>query len=133
MPPFIARLARELANFGIRRAPSQTTPSQRTITTREQFERMREESNKTVQMVLFSADWCGHCRDLKPEWKAATGMGAVRWNVVNCNETSELVDQLRVEYNVEGFPTILRMRSGEADKYKGRRTRGGIRTFAAET
>ena len=81
-------------------------------------------------MVLFFADWCGHCRRLKPEWTAATGMGGVGWNVVECNEPSELVESLRAKYHVKGYPTIMRLKGSKYDIYNGERKSEDIREFA---
>ncbi|KAG5454476.1 Protein disulfide-isomerase A6 [Clonorchis sinensis] len=65
----------------------------------------RVTSDDSVWFVEFYAPWCGHCKNLAPEWKkAATALkGVVKLAAVNADEHSSLAST----YNVKGFPTIL--------------------------
>ncbi|XP_064597005.1 protein disulfide-isomerase A6-like [Liolophura sinensis] len=82
--------------------------------------------HKTVVMsdelwlVEFYAPWCGHCKNLEPEWKkAATALkGVVKVGAVNADEHRTLGGQ----YGVQGFPTI---KVFGADKYKPEAYNGG--------
>ena len=55
-------------------------------------------------MVEFYAPWCGHCKNLAPEWsKAATALkGIVKMGAVDMTQH----ESLGAPYNVRGFPTI---------------------------
>ena len=55
-------------------------------------------------LVEFYAPWCGHCKNLAPEFKkAATELGgAVRLGAIDATVHSKY----STEYKVEGFPTI---------------------------
>lgn len=57
-----------------------------------------------VWLVEFMAPWCGHCKQLQPEWEAAAKktQDKVRFGVVDC--TSE--EKLASKYGIQGYPTI---------------------------
>eukprot|EP01112_Ceratiomyxa_fruticulosa_P016589 TRINITY_DN5039_c0_g1_i1.p1 TRINITY_DN5039_c0_g1~~TRINITY_DN5039_c0_g1_i1.p1 ORF type:complete len:425 (-),score=113.63 TRINITY_DN5039_c0_g1_i1:82-1356(-) len=57
-----------------------------------------------VWLVEFYAPWCGHCKQLAPEYdKAATNLkGIVKVGAINCDEEKELCGN----FGVQGFPTI---------------------------
>ena len=75
-----------------------------------------------IWLVEFYAPWCGHCKNLKPEWeKAAKGLaGYVRLGAVDMTTDREAGEP----YDVQGFPTLL-IFSGDKQspkKYQGGRT-----------
>ena len=57
-----------------------------------------------VWVVEFYAPWCGHCKNLAPEYqKAAKALkGIIGVGAVDCDEHKSLCGQ----YGVKGFPTI---------------------------
>ena len=61
--------------------------------------------SKEPVAVQFFAPWCGHCKSLKPAWKAATkalqGKGI---KLVVVDATTE--QSLAQKYEVRGYPTI---------------------------
>ncbi|OQS01926.1 disulfide-isomerase [Thraustotheca clavata] len=60
--------------------------------------------SKGVWMVEFYAPWCGHCKNLAPEWKKAAKAldGIVNVAAVDCDQHKDLAGK----YGVQGFPTI---------------------------
>jgi protein disulfide-isomerase A6 len=54
--------------------------------------------------VQFFAPWCGHCKALKPAWKAATKALKDKIKLVVVDATSE--GQLAQKYSVRGYPSI---------------------------
>jgi len=81
-----------------------------------------------VWMVAFVAPWCGHCKNLKPEWneaaKALEGQGA---NLGTVDAT--LFKDLAQQYGVQGFPTIKVFPGGKNSKeytYQAGRTKSDI-------
>lgn len=79
-----------------------------------------------IWIVEFYAPWCGHCKNLVPEYtKAAEALkGVVKVGAVNADEHKSLGGQ----YGVQGFPTIKVFGSNKnkPDDYKGQRTAQGI-------
>lgn len=57
-----------------------------------------------IWLVEFYAPWCGHCKNLAPEWeKAATVLkGIANVAALDADEHKDLAQK----YKIEGFPTI---------------------------
>jgi len=84
-------------------------------------------------LVLFYADWCGHCQKFMPEWDEEItpalkplGVQPIRVNVGG-NTAEE--EALKNEYNVKGFPTIVFIKNGAPVEYDGPRTKEEIKKF----
>lgn len=80
---------------------------------------------KAVVGVAFVAPWCGHCKQLLPEWEEAArildGTGAVL-GVVDATVETTLAQQ----FGVEGYPTIKVWAGGDKrDSSLGTRYLGG--------
>jgi thiol-disulfide isomerase/thioredoxin len=76
--------------------------------------------------VLFFADWCGHCKDFKPEYiKFADIAQFIRVRAVDTDSEQTLMERLGQQgpVKIEGFPTVWIYRQGEPYKeYNGPRT-----------
>ncbi|XP_077567734.1 protein disulfide-isomerase A6 [Stigmatopora nigra] len=102
--------------------------------TDDNFDKMVLESDD-VWFVEFFAPWCGHCKNLEPEWAAAASAikeqtkGKVHLGAVDATVHQAASSR----YGIRGFPTIKIFRKGEepAD-YQGGRTRGDIIEKALE-
>uniref|UniRef100_A0A8B9UZU1 Protein disulfide-isomerase A6 n=1 Tax=Anas zonorhyncha TaxID=75864 RepID=A0A8B9UZU1_9AVES len=82
-----------------------------------------------VWMVEFYAPWCGHCKNLEPEWAAAATevkeqtKGKVKLAAVDATVNQMLASR----YGIRGFPTIKIFQKGEDPvDYDGGRTRSDI-------
>ena len=87
--------------------------------------------SKDIWMVEFYAPWCGHCKKLEPEWKAAAAKlkGVVKFGKVNADEASN--KDLASRFSVNGFPTIKYFKHGKksdskAKTYTGAREESSI-------
>lgn len=82
-----------------------------------------------TSLVLFYADWCGHCKKLKPTWKEAAekakekGLTMVQ---VNVGEGTEKDKEISEKYEIDGYPTIMLFKNGKAVPYEGPRTEEGF-------
>ncbi|ERN04736.1 hypothetical protein AMTRI_Chr11g100020 [Amborella trichopoda] len=82
-------------------------------------------------VVEFYAPWCGHCKNLAPEYEKAAAVlrnndPSITLAKVDAND--EVNKELATEYDVKGFPTLKILRKGGASvqEYKGPRDAEGI-------
>ncbi|KAA0055433.1 protein disulfide-isomerase-like [Cucumis melo var. makuwa] len=82
-------------------------------------------------VVEFYAPWCGHCKNLAPEYeKAASVLSShdppITLAKVDANEESNR--ELATQFEIRGFPTIKILRNGgkSSQDYKGPRDADGI-------
>jgi protein disulfide-isomerase-like protein len=76
------------------------------------FNEIVMKSNHVV-MVEFFAPWCGHCKQLAPEYaKAASKLkGLAKLVAVDCDNSSNR--ELCSKYGVQGFPTLKVFSAGK--------------------
>lgn len=88
--------------------------------------REKVQKGNGVWLVEFYAPWCGHCRNLAPEWKKAAKAldGVVNVAAVDCDQHKALASQ----FGVSGFPTIKIFGEDKSKPtdYRGERTAKGI-------
>eukprot|EP01117_Protostelium_nocturnum_P020422 TRINITY_DN9175_c0_g1_i1.p1 TRINITY_DN9175_c0_g1~~TRINITY_DN9175_c0_g1_i1.p1 ORF type:complete len:440 (+),score=149.72 TRINITY_DN9175_c0_g1_i1:75-1322(+) len=87
-----------------------------------------------VTVVEFYAPWCGHCKNLAPEYErlATKNKGIFKVAAINCDDEKSLCGQ----YDIKGFPTIKifpseTVKSGKQSvkkpsDYNGQRTASAI-------
>jgi len=81
--------------------------------------------NKFV-LAEFYAPWCGHCKNLEPEYsKAAASLKGSEAKLVKVDATAE-GRELAEKYNVQGFPTLKWFREGQVSDYSGGRDHDSI-------
>lgn len=88
-----------------------------------------------VWLVEFYAPWCGHCKNLAPEWaKAARELkGKVKMGALDATAHQAKAQ----EYQVQGYPTIKFFAGGkksrsDARDYDGGRTASDIVAWASD-
>ncbi|CAH0724569.1 unnamed protein product, partial [Brenthis ino] len=83
------------------------------------FERLVSNSDE-VWIVEFFAPWCGHCKNLVPEYKKAARAlkGIAKVGAVDADQYKELSQK----YGVSGFPTIKVFTGSKHTPYQGQRT-----------
>jgi|694.fasta_scaffold138478_6 thiol-disulfide isomerase/thioredoxin len=92
-----------------------------------------ENDNKGT-LVLFHADWCGHCKRLMPEFQNFESNYQGPVNIVKYNESQD--KELIQQHNVQGYPTIRYYPNGLDDvqnysDYEGPRTTDGLNNFVS--
>ena len=82
-------------------------------------------------MVLYYADWCGHCNTMKPEWKKVVNKMKMS-NIVNVAEVeSSHIGDLLNKPEVNGFPSIKMYNSGnETANFEDERVADKMERFA---
>ena len=79
---------------------------------------------KGIWLVEFYAPWCGHCRNLAPEYeKAAKALKGI------ANIAAIDADKERTDVQIQGFPTIKFFNEGKMTDYDGPRSADGIVDF----
>ncbi|VDD80433.1 unnamed protein product [Mesocestoides corti] len=109
---------------------SQSQGSEAVITlTEKNFDSLVLQSNDDW-LVAFIAPWCGHCKNLAPEWKRAAEQlkGKVKVGTVDATVHTQLAGR----YDIRGFPTIKYFKSGLVDEYQGGRSAEQIVAFGLE-
>tara|TARA_Y100000780_G_C13694565_1_gene420947 strand:+ start:2163 stop:2729 length:567 start_codon:yes stop_codon:yes gene_type:complete len=86
-------------------------------------------------IVLFYADWCGHCKNLEPIWnefeRSIKGKSNPRIGVSKVN--SDYLSKIDGPKDVMGFPTISYIKDGSKRKeYSGPRSVEAMKSFYDE-
>ena len=90
--------------------------------------------NNNILMVKVYADWCGHCKNIKPEWDTfyneynGKKVGINTVSVASLEESNSLTPKVFdiLKYEVRGYPSILKIYKGngglQVEECKGSRT-----------
>ncbi len=93
--------------------------------------KLEDEIAKGKKLVLFYADWCGHCKKIKPEWDETAkevNKEDKKMIKVNCGGGSEEEKEIMSKYNIDGYPTIIVFDNGVASPYEGKRTKEAFKS-----
>ncbi|KAF5279312.1 hypothetical protein FQA39_LY18291 [Lamprigera yunnana] len=92
-------------------------------------------NSEDIWLVEFFAPWCGHCKNLAPEWaSAATELkGKVKLGALDATIHTKKASQ----YGIKGYPTIKYFPAGKKsrdsdEEYDGGRTSKDIINWALE-
>jgi thiol-disulfide isomerase/thioredoxin len=86
--------------------------------------------------IMYYADWCPHCKTIKPEFADFSKRGVVTVNGKNVAVAmiEESDKEKMAGKNVKGFPTFLyETAAGETVEYSGPRTRDAWMDFLGKT
>lgn len=95
-----------------------------------------EVMSEQLALVEFFAPWCGHCKNLAPEYEVAASAlksnpsaeavgGSIKLAKVDCTENTELCQK----FQVQGYPTLKVFRNGQHTEYGGPRKSDGIVSY----
>jgi thiol-disulfide isomerase/thioredoxin len=83
--------------------------------------------------TMYYADWCGHCKNAKPEFEELISKSPMEINGKKCNirmVSPEKQPELAAGKPIKGFPTFLmETPDGKAVEYKGSRSMAGYLEF----
>ena len=82
-------------------------------------------------MVLYYAEWCGHCKTMKPEWDKVVQKLKESGNVNVADVKSDVIPKLEHKPDIEGFPTIKMYNNGKSvAKFQDERSADNLVKFA---
>ena len=94
----------------------------------DSFEELQTHASKKC-VVMFHAEWCGHCKSTKPTFHKAAKKANVPFLLVDCEKVLTQ-DQMK-KYGIVGFPTIVMLGGGNVlGEYQGDRTEESFVNFA---
>jgi hypothetical protein len=82
-------------------------------------------------MVLYYAEWCGHCQQMKPEWQKVITSSAEspQFNIADIESTH--IAEMPNKPAIQGFPTIKMYNNGrEVANFQDDRVANKIKRFA---
>ena len=94
-------------------------------------------ANKTAEIMLFSVDWCPHCKTAKPVWdelkteyqnKTINGY-SILFTEINCTTETAEIEKLIAKYKIEGYPTIKLLKDGQIIEYDAKPTKDTLVQF----
>lgn len=94
-----------------------------------------ESSN--AELMLFSVDWCPHCKTAKPIWeelkteyknKTINGY-TVLFTDVNCTTETPEIEKMISNYKIEGYPTIKLLKDGQVIDYDAKPSKDTLSQF----
>jgi protein disulfide-isomerase-like protein len=83
--------------------------------------------NTKVTVILFKADWCGHCKNFKPTWEKIADIYKQKYNFVVYDADNQ-TDKFK-EYKVDSFPTVLIKNGNNIMPYDGDRSFDDLSNF----
>lgn len=86
-------------------------------------------SNEKPQLMLFKAEWCGHCRNFKSSWEALKQHVPEVDFVTFDADSNELEMQ---QYGVQAFPTLMLKKNNEILEFNQERSIDNIVKFVNE-
>jgi len=80
------------------------------------------------KLILFKADWCGHCQAFKPVWNQVQ-KELKQDNLEFVTLDSEKDEKTIKKYDIKGFPTIILETGDKKIEFQGMRNLEAIQYF----
>ena len=101
-----------------------------TITNDEQLNEAIDNDKSTL--ILFSADWCGPCKMLKPILEKIEESFSESYNFIKVDISD--VEETTKRFNIKNIPTCVITKAGkEIGRFSGVKTETQIKNFLEES
>lgn len=95
------------------------------------------DDDSSIQLLMFTVDWCPHCKTAKPEWEKLVSDyegqlingRKVEFVNYNCTQETDDIKKLIAQYNVEGYPTIKLIKDGQVIDFDAKPTEESLVQF----
>jgi thiol-disulfide isomerase/thioredoxin len=104
----------------------------------KKHEGLQTEQTKNAEIMLFTVDWCPHCKTAKPIWNdlkqeynnTLVNGYTVTFTEINCTEpTTSEVEALLDKYKIEGYPSIKLIKDNQIIEYDAKPSRETLIQF----
>ena len=86
--------------------------------------------NKNPWLVWYHASWCGHCIAMKDSWDEFVSKNSNNVNIAKIEDS--VVNLVKKEKELYGFPTIRFINNGNVIEYHGDRSADSLLSFVEE-
>ena len=84
-----------------------------------------------INLTLFQADWCGHCKNFQPHWEDMTKYNKAQ-KLINFQSYKD-TDPETKKRKISGYPTLQYSINGKTHEYNGNRTAKDIYSAILKT
>jgi len=89
----------------------------------------QENNQEKPKLMLFKAEWCGHCRKFKDSWEALKShLPKVEFVAYDADSNESIMKQ----YGVQAFPTLMLKNKDEIFEFNQERNIDNIIEFVNE-
>ena len=96
-----------------------------------------DESESSAQLIMFTTDWCPHCKVAQPEWNKLVddyegqliNGKPVIFTQYNCTTETEDITALIAKYEVKGYPTVKLLTNGQVIDFDAKPTEDSLLQF----
>ena len=72
-----------------------------------------------AKIILFKADWCGHCQNFLPKWEKLQNKYKNKYNFETYD--SDKNQDIANKYKIQGYPTLYIEKNNKSKEYNGKR------------
>lgn len=83
-----------------------------------------------IDVMLFKAEWCGHCKNFKPTWNKLEELYGKKYNFITYDADKN--EKEIAQWEIRGFPTLMIKNGKEAVEYRGSRDIDSLINFFKE-
>jgi protein disulfide-isomerase A6 len=85
--------------------------------------------NNKPELILFKAEWCGHCKNFKSVWDEIQNNFNNQVNIKTYDADTTSHKNYFNKYNVQGFPTLILVHNNKIVEYSGSRDINSVTDF----